>query len=324
MRSILLCFLPALIDFVASSSTCDNANNCLRAVRSSGALASHSADCASYLKTTVTPTTIYQTLTISVTPTSTVPATTTTEILESVTITTQSTLLETSITTTGTTSTTVISQVLTILGKRAATSKIPSYASACSNAAAYSSACSCIGVTPTTTTAAAPETSVTLSSTTTPSTRTVSTTLQTVSTTSTITVSTAISVMTEVIESTATSFAIATASVTVSTTAIPVAGGNCGSVYTATVGQYSQAYFRNCDSLCFEYGGSAPDGATIAYSFEDCIDYCFSNDVLHNNLAQYDYETGACVCTVSYAGVTCGYNDYGYDSGIGFGVESAG
>ena len=46
-------------------------------------------------------------------------------------------------------------------------SAIPSYASACSGAAGYSSACSCVGATHTTTTVAAPTTTTTVSSTTT-------------------------------------------------------------------------------------------------------------------------------------------------------------
>lgn len=46
-------------------------------------------------------------------------------------------------------------------------SSIPAYASACSGAAGYSSACSCIGVTPTTTTVATPTTTTTISRTTT-------------------------------------------------------------------------------------------------------------------------------------------------------------
>ena len=46
-------------------------------------------------------------------------------------------------------------------------SAIPTYASACSGAAGYSSACSCVGATHTTTTVAAPTTTTTISSTTT-------------------------------------------------------------------------------------------------------------------------------------------------------------
>ncbi|KAK6526509.1 hypothetical protein TWF694_005092 [Orbilia ellipsospora] len=114
-----------------------NHNNCLRAVIASAVPTRHgAADCSSYLAVTVTP------------AASTVTTTTTV------------------------TATTVVANKrrnLKLRGNlplnaRQATvtaSSMPAYASACTNKASYSSACSCIGVTAMTITAAAPTTTVT-------------------------------------------------------------------------------------------------------------------------------------------------------------------
>lgn len=83
--------------------------------------------------------------------------------------------------------TTTISQNQAV-PKRQATavpSVIPSYASACSGMVRYSSACSCLGVRPTTITVATPVTTTTITVSVTPTTSTLLTTVQTVSTTST-------------------------------------------------------------------------------------------------------------------------------------------
>ncbi|MCJ1296775.1 hypothetical protein MMC34_008342 [Xylographa carneopallida] len=197
----LLCFHisnAAVLD--ARSTTC-NANNCLRAIVASSHTpgpASASKDCSSFLKKTVTPATVTSTATVYVTTTAstatltnvnTIQATT----LETIQITTvptiQITTLETAVpvqTVLATVLTTITDDVtVTVLAKRAvsasgmrhmldyksipleprqmtvAPSSIPAYASACSGTSQYSSACSCIGVTPTTTTVAAPTTTTT-------------------------------------------------------------------------------------------------------------------------------------------------------------------
>ncbi|MCJ1437630.1 hypothetical protein MMC27_007017 [Xylographa pallens] len=184
----------------ARSTTC-NANNCLRAVVASDHTpgpSSASKDCSSFFKKTVTPATVTSTATVYVTTTAatatlininTIQATT----LETVQITTvptiQVTIVETAVpiqTVLSTVLTTVTDDfTVTVVDKRevsasgmrhmldykgialeprqmtVAPSSIPAYASACSGTSQYSSACSCIGVTPTTTTVTAPTTTTT-------------------------------------------------------------------------------------------------------------------------------------------------------------------
>lgn len=103
-----------------------NQDNCLRAVagtqRGPDHPATASADCSSYLQTTVTPppVTVYTTTTVTLAPTP--------------------------------------------KGKRLVPA-IPSYASACSGAVRYSSACSCLGIMPATITAPTPTTTQTVTTT---------------------------------------------------------------------------------------------------------------------------------------------------------------
>ncbi|EPS41104.1 hypothetical protein H072_4990 [Dactylellina haptotyla CBS 200.50] len=117
-------------------------NNCLRAVRASAFLTrSGTADCSSYFRTTATPatSTFYETV-HETTITNTAEATVT------VTVGPPGATIKKR----------VEGEVLDI------PTEIPGYATACSGSVAYSSACSCIGVTGTTITVAAPSTTITV------------------------------------------------------------------------------------------------------------------------------------------------------------------
>ncbi|EPS35297.1 hypothetical protein H072_11346 [Dactylellina haptotyla CBS 200.50] len=142
-------FLSSILLFSAASAASAattlmkcNADNCLRAIRASAfPTRLGTADCSSYFLATVTP------------DTSTVTVTSTLSLTETLYTFVVPTLTPPPDTITG-----------TEVAKRAVTvvpSSIPSYASACSGAVRYESACSCIGVTRTTVTAAAPLTTVT-------------------------------------------------------------------------------------------------------------------------------------------------------------------
>ncbi|EPS45481.1 hypothetical protein H072_522 [Dactylellina haptotyla CBS 200.50] len=125
---------------VTAQTTLDcHANNCLRAVRATQ-FPTRALDCSSYFQATVTPATvtITQTAPRRVTVTETIP--------------TVFTVLKTT----------------RARQKRQATeipTEIPTYATACTDASAYESACSCIGVTRTTLTLATPSTTITVTNT---------------------------------------------------------------------------------------------------------------------------------------------------------------
>ncbi|MCJ1290149.1 hypothetical protein MMC34_001685 [Xylographa carneopallida] len=191
---------PALTTSHTSTTTC-NEDNCLRAVQASAFPTRHgSADCASYLLTTVTPTTSTQTVTVTASPTTTLTATITNTgtVTDVATITNTAVLTElatiidtatavltiTDVITVPVTETVTLAPPVETLKKRAlhpdlrapaislaarqmtvAPSSIPTYASACSGAVRYSSACSCIGVTKSTTTAPTPITTKTVTAT---------------------------------------------------------------------------------------------------------------------------------------------------------------
>ncbi|MCJ1296429.1 hypothetical protein MMC34_007995 [Xylographa carneopallida] len=131
--------LTVLCGFVAAAaaattSAC-NADNCLRAVRASSfPTRSGAADCSSYFAATVTPATSTITQTATVTSFANKRRR-------------------------------ALNEAEGALAPRQVTvvpSAIPTYASACSGSVRYSSACSCIGVTATTSTAATPLTTVTV------------------------------------------------------------------------------------------------------------------------------------------------------------------
>ncbi|MCJ1319129.1 hypothetical protein MMC15_004462 [Xylographa vitiligo] len=138
----------------APTSTACNENNCLRAIQASVFPTRHgTADCSSYFLTTVTPATSTITATATAFITTTIPGATSPPL--------------------GTTAplkkrydpAALVRHPSAALVPRQVTvqpSSIPTYASACSGAAGYSSACSCIGVTAAQTTAPAPSTTVTI------------------------------------------------------------------------------------------------------------------------------------------------------------------
>ncbi|MCJ1418944.1 hypothetical protein MMC32_005295 [Xylographa parallela] len=146
----------------APTSTACNENNCLRAVKASAFPTRHgTADCSSYFLTTVTPATTTVTATTTAHITIIIPATTT------ATVTTPPPPPPTSAAALKKRYDpfALVRHPSASLAPRQATvkpSSIPTYASACSGAAGYSSACSCIGVTAARTTAPAPSTTVTI------------------------------------------------------------------------------------------------------------------------------------------------------------------
>ncbi|KAM7218006.1 hypothetical protein V8F06_006541 [Rhypophila decipiens] len=159
------------------------------------------ADCSSFLRTTVTPaaptTTVVNTVTITSTSTSTNILTESTTVTETVTV-------------GGAAADAAVPAPVQVVRRQttATPTAIPHYASACKSGAAYASACSCIGVHKTTTTAPAPPRS-TVSSTTTVAT--------TVTTTVTVTVTTA-TTTTATITSTTTTTTITTTAPTITPT----------------------------------------------------------------------------------------------------------
>ncbi|MCJ1462587.1 hypothetical protein MMC07_001189 [Pseudocyphellaria aurata] len=128
---VLLALAQAQAVFGASTTTC-NADNCARAVTGTRYPApiqsDHKADCSSFLRTTITPAT--STVTVTVTN----PPVNNKRDDEGILVARQATQTP---------------------------SAVPSYASACSGTARYSSACSCAGVTRATTFAPTPTTTVT-------------------------------------------------------------------------------------------------------------------------------------------------------------------
>ncbi|KAM0274388.1 hypothetical protein ACHAQH_007890 [Verticillium albo-atrum] len=141
-------------------------NNCLRAVIA-GSFPNRPtvADCSSFLRKTVTPAAYTETIWETVTPaTETATSVSTSVATELTTV----TVLETLDVATQTVTTTITAAP--VVDKREAgetvhPTAIPTYATACRSADAYSSACSCIGVSPTTITEATPTVKVTSTST---------------------------------------------------------------------------------------------------------------------------------------------------------------
>jgi hypothetical protein len=151
MHSSLFVALAALLPSVAAAGTC-NADNCLRAIRATKRPGLK--DCNQYLEKTVTPdavtVTTVETQTQTVTPTVYISVTDSRLVLVTA---TQTQLV------TQTSFVTVTQTVNSIFNKRqqtAAPLAVPLYASACSGAVRYSSACSCLGASEATVTAEAP------------------------------------------------------------------------------------------------------------------------------------------------------------------------
>ncbi|KAK6526574.1 hypothetical protein TWF694_005156 [Orbilia ellipsospora] len=165
-RILSLLALPALLAPLASACAADN---CLRAIIASAFPTRHgTADCSSYFMVTVTPPTI--TITAAAT------ITTGTTVIQYVTSTNTAhatDTIESHVTITVGTPSTTTTLVPPPAGateekkKRQVTirpTSLPAYASPCSGSVRYSSACSCVGVTPLTVTVPAPSTTVTATS----------------------------------------------------------------------------------------------------------------------------------------------------------------
>ncbi|KAH8912838.1 hypothetical protein BR93DRAFT_963974 [Coniochaeta sp. PMI_546] len=151
-KRLLSAFGLAAFVSAAEAGSC-NADNCLRAIRATTRLAQASIDCAAVFDVTVTPSTVTVTeySTVSEIDTVTIPTTLV------------QTVHDTLTTVVRVTSTVEASETVTIQpAKRAVSSDVPAYASPCSGVARFSTACSCIGVTAKTVTAAAPSTTLTL------------------------------------------------------------------------------------------------------------------------------------------------------------------
>ncbi|KAK6537273.1 hypothetical protein TWF694_011465 [Orbilia ellipsospora] len=136
MRFTIPCLALASVASAATTLMKCSHNNCLRAVIGErDPTRNGTADCSSYFLATLTPDTITFT----------------------------STIHQTTTTTTDTTTTITVGPPTPLVGKRSVVvfpTAIPTYATACDNAAEYSSACSCVGVTAMTTTVAAPSTTI--------------------------------------------------------------------------------------------------------------------------------------------------------------------
>ena len=151
-----------------------NANDCYRQVVASAFTTRHnSADCSSFLATTVTPSTVTISRTVSAAQTVTVINTETVDftILTTRTDIQTATAISTDIITDVVTETVTVQPTLSssfqiaprvVTGLPGSPSGVPPYASACTSPGQYASACSCIGVLPFTTTAPTPSTTVTV------------------------------------------------------------------------------------------------------------------------------------------------------------------
>ncbi|MCJ1287361.1 hypothetical protein MMC26_006710 [Xylographa opegraphella] len=319
-----LAFLQWISSCVAASC---NADNCARAVTGTtnglAVQSSHKQDCSSFFAVTVTPATSTITQTATVTPatvtqtvigstvTQTVVATlseTTTAATVEVTAATVTDILTVTVSTalvTATVSTVVVTAgapVVTLkvrdgseqrIAPRAVTvspSSVPTYASACSGTVRYSSACSCFGVTHSTSTAPTPSTTVTVTATATATATSVVTTTATLDVTTTVIASltltdlvTATAVLTDPVVATLTDF------ITLTTTSIPLpapcggvtaGGGSCGCEYTVECG------------VQFVDNGSGTDVSTTS-SFAQCLQVCDNN--FQCAALTYNSATGQCV-----------------------------
>ncbi|KAK6503236.1 hypothetical protein TWF481_008265 [Arthrobotrys musiformis] len=161
LRSLVLAL--GAVSAVSATENCVgvcNADNCLRALRATQIatrLPQASADCTRIIDVTYTPPTVTKTEYSAVTQTdiSTIPSTLVKSFFD-----TQTDVVEVTVTTSIITTITKAAN-----NKRADTStsiSFPTYATPCSGFYRFSSACSCIGVTPRIITVAAPSTTITL------------------------------------------------------------------------------------------------------------------------------------------------------------------
>ncbi|KAH6676920.1 hypothetical protein F5X68DRAFT_245931 [Plectosphaerella plurivora] len=145
----------------ASAPNCSH-NNCLRAViAGSFPQRPTRADCSSFLQKTVTPAAYTETIWETITPAT---ATATSTSVETATLRPTETVVQT-VDVTQTVVTTVTGAPVLKRQVTVHPSVLPTYATACRSVEAYSSACSCIGISPTTITVATPTVKVTSTST---------------------------------------------------------------------------------------------------------------------------------------------------------------
>ncbi|KAK6524145.1 hypothetical protein TWF694_005806 [Orbilia ellipsospora] len=229
------------------------ADNCLRAIRNADRPGT--ADCSSYLRATYTPPTV----TYYVTQTASVTATETDAQIETDTIhvTATNTIETTEIVTV--TATDTITTELPLVNKRQVTViplNIPAYATPCAGAVRYSSACSCIGVLPTTLTVVAPSTTITIS-TTISGTVTISPVVATVSVTVTDTTVDSYATVATSTQTDTTTQTIAAQCLSTNIALSPVSYQSAGVLNIAGVGgsqAVSAASAEECCSSCFQDG----------------------------------------------------------------------
>ncbi|RDW56729.1 hypothetical protein BP6252_14004 [Coleophoma cylindrospora] len=150
MPKHILLVAMGVLNVAHGAMTVCNADNCLRAVKNTASLAKVTADCSSFFVQTVTASasTITRTVTATSSPSSTGSVTQTNTL-------SYGTLTSTELATLTITPTVTISPTLSIetsvaksiVLARRDVNPVPAYASLCSGAVRYSSACNCIGVT---------------------------------------------------------------------------------------------------------------------------------------------------------------------------------
>ncbi|KAF3908861.1 hypothetical protein AA313_de0201486 [Arthrobotrys entomopaga] len=271
-------------------------NNCLRAIRNPDRPGV--ADCSSYLQATYTPATItyYVTQTESVTAIETDGQTE----YDTIHVTATNTIDTTAVVTVTTTDT--ITSTFP-LHKRQATvipSDIPVYATPCSGAVRYSSACSCLGVLPTTLTVEAPSTTITISATVT-TTITVSPTVATALVTVTdATVNSVVTVATSTQTKTVIDAVVAQCLSTNLASAPVQYQLSTGSLVRAGVSNYqvvSASSPEECCSSCFK------NGVCFAFSWGN-YDPAYEGDgrppVSPGNLCYHYIEVVVTSCTKDY------------------------
>ncbi|KAK6520960.1 hypothetical protein TWF506_001196 [Arthrobotrys conoides] len=248
LRSIVLALGAISISAVSATEKCAravcNADNCLRALRATNTptrLAQASADCTRIIDVTYTPPVVTKTeySTISQTDTSTIPSTLVKSFSD-----TQTDVIQATATTDLLTTITIQANI----EKRVATStsiSFPSYATPCSGFYRFSSACSCIGVTPRIITVTAPSTTVTI-----PVTETIVTSV------------------TQVVDTTSVTITDATISVTTTATTVTNTIATTVNVNPPEVSKIGKIYSSNNNFLNAYVGGyvSSVSGADMLYT----------------------------------------------------------
>ncbi|MCJ1389204.1 hypothetical protein MMC18_002059 [Xylographa bjoerkii] len=317
-----LAFLQCISACVAASCSADN---CARAVTGTAnglaSQSSHKQDCSSFFDVTVTPGTTTFTHTATVTPTTVTQTVVQTVITQTVVAatasgtTTDATITLTAVITdieTVTVSTVVITTTVSTvvvaasapaklklrdgfeqrIAPRAVTvspSSVPTYASACSGTARYSSACSCFGVTHSTSTATTPSTTITVTAT------------ATATATSLVTSTTVVDITTTVIASiTLTDLITATMVVTDDVTATSVDAvtatsisvplpAPCGGV-TPGDGSCGCDYTIECGVQFLDTGAGTDVSTTSTFAL--CLQVCDNN--FQCSSVTYNIITGQC------------------------------